>query len=317
MAEKRYQVFVSSTFKDLQEERWEAVKALMALNCIVAGMEFFSAVDEEQFSYIKSVIDECDYCVLILGGRYGSIAPDGLGYTEKEYEYAKSKGIRVIALVYKMPEALPPEKRETDPEKLSLFNAFRDRVCASCLVSYWTDIRDIQKEVMQGFFTARTRYPAIGWVRANTVASEEILREINELRKENIELKKSIQTRENKYIEFLQKCVPFSYNIGGEEKIIDIPLIGIFITLGGLFNANHSRPFSDIRNCIIEIIIAQICKNIDINATQIVVNHETVKQTIAKLTFLDLIQTMDDNANLFNITDLGKRVLSEIVLNLP
>ena len=53
MADKRYQVFVSSTYEDLQEERWEAVKVLMTMDCIVAGMEYFPAVDEEQFEYIK------------------------------------------------------------------------------------------------------------------------------------------------------------------------------------------------------------------------------------------------------------------------
>lgn len=97
MAEKRYQVFVSSTFRDLEKERWEAVKALMTMDCIVAGMESFPAVDEEQFEYIKEIIDDCDYYVLILGGRYGSLAPDGVGYTEKEYDYARSKDIKVIA----------------------------------------------------------------------------------------------------------------------------------------------------------------------------------------------------------------------------
>lgn len=314
MAEKRYQVFVSSTFKDLQEERWEAVKALMALNCIVAGMEFFSAVDEEQFSYIKSVIDECDYCVLILGGRYGSIAPDGLGYTEKEYEYAKSKGIRVIALVYKMPDALPPERRETDPEKLSLFNAFRERVCAHCLVSYWTDIRDIQKEVMQGFFTARMRYPAIGWVRANTVASEEILREINELRKENLVLKNSIQNQEKRYLKFLEKQVSISYNIEDKENTIKISLIRIFIILGGLFIVEPLPSLTSMHEYISEFITTKIDENRDVDKNLICINSENILKIIAELSFVNLVQKVDDDSENFKLTDLGRKVLSEIAL---
>jgi len=58
--EKRYQVFVSSTYADLKEERQKVIQALMELDCIPAGMELFPAADEEQFEFIKRVIDDCD-----------------------------------------------------------------------------------------------------------------------------------------------------------------------------------------------------------------------------------------------------------------
>jgi len=41
--EKRYQVFVSSTFEDLREERAEVMRVLLQLNCIPSGMELFPA----------------------------------------------------------------------------------------------------------------------------------------------------------------------------------------------------------------------------------------------------------------------------------
>src|SRR4028119_2333406 len=101
---KRYQVFVSSTFADLQEERAKVQKAIMQLDCIPAGMELFPAIDEEQLEFIKRIIDDSDYYLLIIGGRYGTVSPkDGISYTEKEYDYAVSKGIRVIALLHKSP----------------------------------------------------------------------------------------------------------------------------------------------------------------------------------------------------------------------
>jgi hypothetical protein len=40
---KRYQVFVSSTFIDLQEERRQAIQTVMELDCFPAGMELFPA----------------------------------------------------------------------------------------------------------------------------------------------------------------------------------------------------------------------------------------------------------------------------------
>ena len=73
---KRYQVFVSSTFKDLAEERMEVIKALLELDCIPCGMEYFPAASEDSWSYISSLIKQCDYYVLIVAGRYGSMTAD-------------------------------------------------------------------------------------------------------------------------------------------------------------------------------------------------------------------------------------------------
>jgi hypothetical protein len=54
---KRYQVFVSSTFEDLQEERRELWETLISFDYIVVGMEAFPATSSEQFEYIKKQID--------------------------------------------------------------------------------------------------------------------------------------------------------------------------------------------------------------------------------------------------------------------
>lgn len=46
--DKRYQVFISSTYADLQDERQEVIQALLELDCIPAGMELFPAASEDQ-----------------------------------------------------------------------------------------------------------------------------------------------------------------------------------------------------------------------------------------------------------------------------
>ena len=96
----------------LREERQEVMHALLELDCIPSGMELFPAADEDQWSLIKGVIDECDYYILILGGRYGSISPDGVGYTEMEYQYALEKGKPIIAFLHKDPDSLAKKKTE-------------------------------------------------------------------------------------------------------------------------------------------------------------------------------------------------------------
>ena len=55
---------------------------------IPMGMEFFNAADEEQWEIIKSTIDSCDYYVLVIGQRYGSVDAAGTSFTEKEWYYS-------------------------------------------------------------------------------------------------------------------------------------------------------------------------------------------------------------------------------------
>lgn len=100
MSDVKYQVFVSSTYTDLAEERRSILNVLLMADCIPAGIENFVAQDDEQFDVIKKVIDLCDYYILILGKRYGSInEKTGISYTEMEYNYAIEKKIPVLIFV--------------------------------------------------------------------------------------------------------------------------------------------------------------------------------------------------------------------------
>ena len=104
--EKRYQVFVSSTYDDLQDERQEIIKALLELDCIPAGMELFPAANDDQWTLIKKVIDGCDYYVVIIAGRYGSTGDKGISYTEMEYRYALDQN-QLLLLSIVNPESMP------------------------------------------------------------------------------------------------------------------------------------------------------------------------------------------------------------------
>lgn len=122
VADTRYQVFISSTFTDLVDERKAVMKALLDCDCFPAGMELFPALDEEQFRYIQTIIDESDYYILIIGGRYGSITADGISYTEKEYDYAVSKRKHVLAFIHNNPESIPAGRQPDDNHRPILFH---------------------------------------------------------------------------------------------------------------------------------------------------------------------------------------------------
>ncbi len=70
--DKKLQVFVSSTYTDLIEERQAAVEAILDAGHIPAGMELFKA-GKSQMETIYKWIDESDVYILILGGRYGTV----------------------------------------------------------------------------------------------------------------------------------------------------------------------------------------------------------------------------------------------------
>ena len=163
--EKRYQVFVSSTFDDLKEERQHVTRALQAMQCIPAGMELFPASNDDQWTVIKKVIDDCDYYLMILGGRYGSQDDEGIGYTEKEFDYAIGKGIPVICFLHKNPGSLIYDRTEQEPEGRKKLEAFRKKARKGRLVQFWESPYDLAAKVSTSMHALFKSNPREGWVK--------------------------------------------------------------------------------------------------------------------------------------------------------
>jgi hypothetical protein len=195
---KRYQVFISSTYADLKEERAKVIQTIMELDCIPAGMEIFPAIDEEQFEFIKRVIDDCDYYLLIIGGRYGSLSEEGISYTEMEYDYAIQKNIKVIAFIHSNPDEISLGKSEKDSSLRQKLQEFRNKVSTNRLIKFWSEANELPGLVALSLSKTIKTYPAIGWIRANTTSNPELYIELNEIRKENQELKSQFNLKENK-----------------------------------------------------------------------------------------------------------------------
>lgn len=171
---KKLQVFVSSTYTDLIEERQSAVEAILQAGHIPAGMELFSAGNESQLQTIYKWIDESDVYMLILGGRYGSIeSKSGKSYTQLEYEYAISKNIPVFAVV--LSESFLTSKinsfglknvMEQDyPDKYKSFKSF----VMSKIVKIVNDTKDIKISIITSLYSLIDTYPVIGWVKSTPI----------------------------------------------------------------------------------------------------------------------------------------------------
>ena len=190
--DKRYQVFVSSTYEDLQEERKEVMQALLELDCIPAGMELFPASNDDQWTLIKSVIDDCDYYLLIVGGKYGSTNEDGISYTQMEFEYALETKKPIISFLPKDPDSIPSGKTEKDPQKAEMLEKFKS-VAQKKMVQFWTNPDDLGSKVSRSMIKLIKQHPAIGWVRANEITDEKAVQEITRLQNENNILKQKIE----------------------------------------------------------------------------------------------------------------------------
>lgn len=194
--DKRYQVFVSSTFADLKNERQSVLKAVLELDHMPAGMELFPATDASAWQLIKDVIDASDYYVLIVGGRYGSLDETGIGYTEKEYEYAISTKKPVVPLLHENPDNLPRERTETDAAGWKKLQSFRERVEKRHTCVYWKNADDLKAKVIVGLTTIIKRQPMVGWVRASEVPTGATLVEVLALRNRIAELESASAERD-------------------------------------------------------------------------------------------------------------------------
>ncbi len=183
--EKKFQIFISSTFKDLQLHREAIIKIVLDMGHIPSGMELFSATDMEQFDYIKKVIDQCDYYVLVVAGKYGSLGPDGKSYTQMEYEYAVLTGKVVLAFIVHDVGKLTAELVEVETDRRLLLDSFISVVKTGRIVQFWSGPEDLASKVILALTKAFSQFPQVGWLRADQIADEAAVRSLND---KNIEI---------------------------------------------------------------------------------------------------------------------------------
>jgi len=177
MSAPRFQIFLSSTFRDLREERQAALEAILELGHFPAGMEAFPAADATPWELIKTVINESDYYVLIVGGIYGSTGPEGISYTEMEYNLALELGKPILAFTHSDPDQIPAGKTELDNEARARLDSFRKRILERICRS-WTNKENLKAAVLLSLVHIIRTKPASGWVRNEGLENHELLQRL-------------------------------------------------------------------------------------------------------------------------------------------
>ena len=231
---RRYQVFVSSTFEDLRSERQAVIQALLELECIPAGMELFPAADADQWSLIKSVIDGCDYYIVIIAGRYGSVSPStGKSFTQMEYEYAISTGKPVIAFLHDDPSTLPVKQTEKLTRGQEALQEFRD-LATKHVCKFWHTAQELAGVVISSIVHLISTKPAVGWIRADSVTDE---RAVGRLKQKVVKYEK--QLRELRSAGLLKVTTSPYSDIEWSSLFKEVKSIDLFFTYAKTWRKSH------------------------------------------------------------------------------
>jgi hypothetical protein len=196
---RKLQIFVSSTYRDLLQERQAAVEAILRAGHIPAGMELFAAGDKSQLETIYRWIDESDIYMLILGSRYGSVEPDsGKSYTQLEYEYALLQGKRFFAVVLNdsaIDRKVKGHGRSVIEDEHP--NELRDfkQVVTSKICRMVDDEKDIKLAIHETLLEFLREYTFDGWVSGKHLSgAEEMTQVVARLTKENEDLRSELRS---------------------------------------------------------------------------------------------------------------------------
>ena len=168
---KKNQVFIRSTYTDLIEERTVVRDAILRIHQFPVGMEQFNAEDTEQWNTIKEYIDLSDYYILIIGKRYGTVIESGvdvgISYTEKEFNYAVSQGVPVLAFIKSDEATFKGRCFETDTEKNHKLQDFIKKVKNGRIVEWFDNSYELATKVTASLHNEIDKNNRPGWVRGS------------------------------------------------------------------------------------------------------------------------------------------------------
>lgn len=181
---KKYQVFISSTYKDLKDERGKIELSLRKNDYITIGMEIFPAANKSQWDLIKKRIDQSDFYILIIAGKYGTIfktafdfAPEiveedeEISFTHLEFRYAKEKGKPIFAFIPDPEVVFEKDKVEsTIAGKKKLQRFVEETKNSKLTVKHWKEFSELAPDILAALTeeinsSKNAKNNNLGWVQ--------------------------------------------------------------------------------------------------------------------------------------------------------
>lgn len=316
--ERKYQVFISSTYEDLKTERQAAISCLLDMNCIPVGMEQFPASSLSQWEYIKKMIDMSDYYLLIVAGKYGSIDPEeNISYTEKEYRYAIHKKMPILAFLHKNIDSLPAIKvGATDEERERVKNFHSTVKEAGRLVDFYSNEDELKYKIAMAMPKIINDAPMPGWVRADqaekAIATAGDTDGIRDLQRQ---LEKIQNTILEKVEQTQMKWEPISKEeidamFSSEKKELKIPILS---------DEAKCLLTEAAKDAVGQILVINSLEGVDIQTNNKIMNTDKIgksaaiwKEAVSELQNNQLIMAVGNKNEIFQLTRLGYEVSEKI-----
>lgn len=305
------------------------MQALLELSCIPAGMEMFPAANEDQWELIRTVIDESDYYVVIVGGRYGSVTAEGVSYTEKEFDYAVERGKPIAGFIHASPGDIPASKTELDPAAAERLDAFREKV-KKRVVKTFTDPASLGGAVSRSLVALMKKHPKPGWVRGEHAMTDATRAEIADLRATLADMEKTaavgaVQSEQSDptyaqgsdLVKLRYGLAVKGWGDGTWEGSTAVPWDDVFSALGPLMIDEASSQV--LRKRLDGWLLTQV-NNLPRHASELTlsVNEDDWQSVIIQLRALRLVNMsirkrgVADKSTYWTLTSLGDRHLVEL-----
>jgi hypothetical protein len=152
---------------------------------------------------------------VIVGGRYGSLADGKVSFTEKEFQYARSQSIPVLAFLHKHPDRIEVRKTDRDADQASRLELFRAELCNKRIVEFWENTNELCTKVLISVSQATNLTPRTGWIRGDQAIDPRILQDAERTRLENAELKRRLEELEG-------VDLVFDPSLFGPDDLVDL-----------------------------------------------------------------------------------------------
>lgn len=316
--ERKYQVFISSTYEDLKTERQAAISCLLDMNCIPVGMEQFPASSLSQWEYIKKMIDMSDYYLLIVAGKYGSIDPEeNISYTEKEYRYAIHKKMPILAFLHKNIDSLPAIKvGATDEERERVKNFHNTVKEAGRLVDFYSNEDELKYKIAMAMPKIINDAPMPGWVRADqaekaiaTAGDTDGIRDLQrQLEKIQNTILEKVEQTQMKWEPISKEEIDAMFSL--EKKELKIPILS---------DEAKCLLTEAAKDAVGQILVINSLEGVDIQTNNKIMNTDKIgksaaiwKEAVSELQNNQLIMAVGNKNEIFQLTRLGYEVSEKI-----
>lgn len=188
MLDTRYQIFISTSGRDMQPERMVLSQTLVGMGFFAWGLEHRTPLTT---TLARRQIDECDYLILLLGSQYGEQSISGVSYLSLEYEYALSQAKPIIVFMHEQPENREIDLQETHPQLKDKFLAFRKKLLHEAEhIFYFKTPRELELAVRLNIPLMIEQHMGQGWVPAHQ--AQQLQDEIRLLRSKILQLEQRL-----------------------------------------------------------------------------------------------------------------------------